>query len=486
MLLEKLSSLFTAIFTHGYQPKGLLLGTIESIPKDCKGNIRNSNNYRGITLCNSIKKLIDIVIMQRYHSSLLTSNMQYAFKQDHSTVMCTLVLKEVVRHYANHNTDVYSCYVDASKAFDRVRFDKLFTLLIARGIPPIILRSLLNLYKNQLIRTRWKGHMSDMFGTINGIRQGGVISPVMFCVYIDELLLRLAENGSGCWVGKHYFGALGYADDLTLLSPSVTGLREMLKICEGFADEYSVKYNAEKTVCVLFSKRVVHKPAVKLCGKELDWVQSVKHLGNYLDQNMSESTEIRKKKHDLVQRVNYIVSTLGNCEDSIIKTVFNSKCAHFYGCQSWSLMDKSVKEFQIMWNRCVRRILNLHYCTHTKLLPIILNTLSAYDQIQLRIVRIVQAMLESENDKIRYLAQLSIKKANSVIGSNMLIVSRNTNCDIDTVICSDAATLKEKFISSQNECDIQCANQIIELRQCEIPGFNNDELLTILTFLCTE
>ena len=68
----------------------------------------------------------------------------------------------------------------------------------------------------------------------------------------------------------------------------------------------------------------------------------------------------------------------------------------------------------------------------------------------------------------------------------MLIVSRNTNCDMNTVICSDAATLKEKFISSQNECDIQCANQIIELRQCEIPGFNNDELLTILTFLCTE
>jgi hypothetical protein len=486
MLLEKLALLFTAIFTHGYQPKGLLLGTIESIPKDCKGNIRSSNNYRGITLCNSIQKLLDIVIMQRCHSSLLTSDMQYAFKLNHSTVMCTLVLKEVVRHYANHNTDVYSCYVDASKAFDRVRFDKLFTLLIARGIPPIIFRSLLNLYTKQIIRTRWKGHMSDVFGTINGIRQGGVISPVMFCVYIDELLLRLAENGSGCWVGKHYFGALGYADDLTLLTPSVTGLREMLKICEDFAKEYSVEYNAKKTVCVLFSKKNVRKTSVKLCGKELEWVQSVKHLGNYLDENMSESTEIRRKKHDLVQRVNYVVSTLGNCEDAIIKTVFNSKCAHFYGCQSWNLMDRSVKEFQIMWNRCVRRILSLHYCTHTKLLPIILNTLSAYDQIQMRIVRIVQSMLKSMNVKIRYLTQLSLKKANSVIGANIQIVSKNTNCDIKTVIDSDAITLKEKFVSSQSESDIQCAAHILELRSFEIPGFNNDEILTMLTFLCTE
>ena len=260
----------------------------------------------------------------------------------------------------------------------------------------------------------------------------------------------------------------------------------MLKICEDFADEYSVKYNAEKTVCVLFSKKDVCKPSVKLCGKELDWVQSVKHLGNYLEENMSESTEIRKKKQDLVQRVNYVVSTLGNCEDTIIRTVFNSKCAHFYGCQSWNLNDRSVKEFQIMWNRCVRRILNLHYCTHTKLLPIILNTLSAYDQIQLRIVKIIQSMLQSKNVKIRYIAKLSVKKANSVIGANIRIVSKNTNCDIQTVIGSHASAIKEIFLSSQSESDMQCANQILELRHCDIPGFNDDELVTMLTFLCIE
>ena len=81
-----------------------------------------------------------------------------------------------------------------------------------------------------------------------GIRQGGVISPILFCVYIDELLLKLADKGIGCWVGSQYFGALGYANDLTLLSPSVAGLREMLRICEDFSNEYSVKYNAENTV----------------------------------------------------------------------------------------------------------------------------------------------------------------------------------------------------------------------------------------------
>lgn len=484
--LVQLSLLFTSIFTHGYHPKGLLIGTIESIPKDCKGNVRVSSNYRGITLCNSIQKLMDIIIMRRYEQLLLTSNMQYAFKQNHSTVMCTLVLKEVVKHYANHNTDVYSCYVDASKAFDRVRYDKLFTLLMERGMPPIIVRSLLDLYTNQLMRTRWRGQLSETFSTTNGIRQGGVISPVLFCIYIDELLLRLADEGSGCWVGKHFFGALGYADDLTLLSPSVTGLRTMLQICQKFAEEYSVKYNGDKTVCMIFSKKDIEKPIVELCGIKLKWVQSVKHLGTYLDSNMSEITEIFKKKHDLVQRVNYIVSTLGNCSDEIVRTVFNSKCAHFYGCQSWNLSDRCVKDFQVMWNRCVRRILKLPNCTHTKLLPILMNTLSAYDQIQIRIVKIIQSMLVSKNAKIKYLAELSVRKANSTIGANIQIVCRNINCDIKTVIGFNDSAIKEKFYFKQKECDILCANQILEIRHNVIPGFNDEELSTILTFLCTD
>jgi hypothetical protein len=278
---------------------------------------------------------------------------------------------------------MYIIYVDASKAFDRIRYDKLFALLIRRGLPAVIIRSLLDLYNRQKVRTRWKGRFSDSFSTCNGIRQGGVISPVLFCIYIDELLLKLARKGSGCWVGSHYYGALGYADDLTLLSPSVSGLRAMLNICEEFAEEYSVKYNAEKTVCLLFNKADTNKPSVKLCNEELKWVESTKHLGTYLDSNMTESTEIRRKKHDLVQRVNYVVSTLGNCKDAIIKQVFNSKCAHFYGCQSWNLLDKNVKQFETMWNRCVRRILNLPNCTHRRLLPLLMGSLNVLEQIKL-------------------------------------------------------------------------------------------------------
>ena len=98
---------------------------------------------------------MNIVIFKRYEDVLSTSNMQYAFKGNHSTVMCTLVLKEVVRYYSNRSSDVFVCYVDATKAFDRVRYDKLLTLLIDRGVPPVVIRSLLDLYERQQLCTKW-------------------------------------------------------------------------------------------------------------------------------------------------------------------------------------------------------------------------------------------------------------------------------------------------------------------------------------------
>ncbi len=63
---------------------------------------------------------------------------------------------------------------------------------------------------------------------------------------MHELLKRLEANGVGCWIGKYYYGGVGYADDLTLAVPSVRGLRQMLKICEEFGDEYCVEYNPTK------------------------------------------------------------------------------------------------------------------------------------------------------------------------------------------------------------------------------------------------
>ena len=91
---------------------------------------------------------------------------------------------------------------------------------------PLVLRSLLFMYTNQTLRVKWGSVMSKSFTVMNGVKQGGVLSPALFAVYTDGLLLRFKESGIGCHMGGHYAGALAYADDITLISPSMTGLKK--------------------------------------------------------------------------------------------------------------------------------------------------------------------------------------------------------------------------------------------------------------------
>ena len=82
-------------------------------------------------------------------------------------------------------------FLDASKAFDRVNHKILFQLLLKRNLPVPILRFLLSWYQSQSLSVRWNSTFSTSFGVSNGVRQGGVLSPLLFVVYIDEPLIRL-------------------------------------------------------------------------------------------------------------------------------------------------------------------------------------------------------------------------------------------------------------------------------------------------------
>ena len=90
--------------------------------------------------------IIDIVIINKYKDKLVTSELQFAYKSEMSSIMCTTILKEVCSYYQYRNTDVFVCMLDASKAFDRVHYGKLFDLLRKRKLPATVIRLLLDMY----------------------------------------------------------------------------------------------------------------------------------------------------------------------------------------------------------------------------------------------------------------------------------------------------------------------------------------------------
>ena len=162
-----------------------------------------------------------------------------------------------------------------------MNFVKLFSLLIDRNILRGFFRIIMDLYTRQNLRASWNGVISTNFSVSNGVRQGGVLSPILFNVYIDELLLRLKQHDFGCHIGNRFVGGLCYADDLKILSPSVRGLQKMVGICEEFAKDYSVTLNLGKTLCICLGRIPKHpQTQISLNGMILQWVKNARHLGN--------------------------------------------------------------------------------------------------------------------------------------------------------------------------------------------------------------
>jgi len=106
-----------------------------------------------------------------------TSHNQFGFKRGHSTLMPILLLKELLRFYRDHGTNMCVCFLDASKAFDRVDYTVLFRKLMTRDVSVYILRLLWNWYAHHFARILWAGVISDSFAICNGVRQGGILSP---------------------------------------------------------------------------------------------------------------------------------------------------------------------------------------------------------------------------------------------------------------------------------------------------------------------
>ena len=173
---------------------------------------------------------------------------------------------------------------------------------------------------------------------LNGVKQGGVLSPVLFCIYMDELIGRLEKSGFGCYIGKQFYGSFGYADDLKVLCPSVFGLQKMIDICEEFGTEYDVLFNAKKTLGICYGNNTSTSiRPIYLNGEVIKWQNDVKYLGNILSHDLSDAADIRLKKGSFITSVNKL-NYVFNAVDSLTKVkLLQTYCTAWYGCQSWQL-----------------------------------------------------------------------------------------------------------------------------------------------------
>ena len=156
---------------------------------------------------------------------------------------------------------------------------------------PVVIKLIMNMYINQEMQIKWNSMLSSFFPIANGVKQGGVMSPVLFNVYMNDLINILKERNIGCKVANRYMGIFPYANDLSLICPKIGGMKQMLNTCEIYASDFNRKFNASK------SKMMASKCSSSdidynniLCMRDVTFIEHVthcEHLGNYICENIS-------------------------------------------------------------------------------------------------------------------------------------------------------------------------------------------------------
>ena len=153
------------------------------------------------------------------------------------------------------NSRVSVCFLDASKAFDRINHTKLFEKLRKRGICGYLLRIIVYWYETQTMCVRWGNLTSNSFTVNNGVRQGGILSPRLFAIYIDDLSTALNGLGIGCCINNMLINHLMYADDMVLIAPATAALQLMLKECHKFGITHDMLFNPKKSAVMIFKNK---------------------------------------------------------------------------------------------------------------------------------------------------------------------------------------------------------------------------------------
>ena len=409
---------------------------------------------------------------------MTSSPYQFGFKEKHSTTQCTFIAEEVINYYVSHDSSVYCVLLDASKAFYRVHFVKLFNVLLEKGICPVVCRLLAFIYTHQNCSVRWGSAISSSFPIKNGVKQGGVLSPLLFSLYTDTLLHNLSESGVGCYIGNTFMGAFAYADDIALLSPSLTGMKRMLTICEEFSIQYDIIFNATKSKLIVYNTSSENLNPLFMNESMIPLSECEKHLGCCIGKNCM-SKRIDKLICEMYSNVNKLMINFHKCSIDVKYTLFKSFCMPLYGASLLNYDSKDVNRLLTAWRKCMRRILNVSTLTHCNLIHKIVRDVPVDFTLHKRLLKFISMCLNNK------LSVLALKVA--VSGSqSAMCKSINFICETYSV-CKYSLLDRLVHIYYNDTLHTHISGAIREFLELRHQSGNHDDIANIteiLKYLC--
>jgi exonuclease III len=376
-----LKLLFNYMLEFGIVPEGFRNGLVIPLPKEdsIKKNVK-LENFRCITISPVISKIFEHCLMRLFAKYLNSDDAQLGFKKKCGCSHAIYCVKQVVDYYVRGGSTVNVCTLDISKAFDKVNLFVLLCKLMDRNIPNYVINVLYDWFSNNYITVKWLNILSSRCPVNSGVRQGGVLSPVLFAIYVDDILVKLRKSRLGCTIQGLSVNAYMYADDLIILSGSVTDLQKLITLSIEELKCIHLSINPKKCFCMRVGKRFkVNCNNVVVDNYSIQWSSEIRYLGVYLTAGHVLKFNLDYGKKKFYRCLNSIMSKTGNKAIDIVLSLTQSYCIPIllYAVESMCLTTTERQRLGSSFNKLYNKLFStfdtqtIAYCQYyTGYLPL--------------------------------------------------------------------------------------------------------------------
>ncbi len=331
-----------------------------------KGDRTVCSNWRGITLLNTINKIMSIIIHGRL-SKVLEPTIrveQAGFRPHRACVDNINSLRIIIEQSLEFKNPLYLLFVDFEQAFDSLDREMMWKILKSYGIPTKILNMISGLYRNAQCRVVHRGKLGRNFTVGSGVKQGCVLSPLLFLLVLDWVMRKVNSGGKGIqWTLTKRLEDIDFADDLCLLAQKGSDIVESLRRLVKYAKQVGLKVNTTKTKIMRINTNA--PCTLSIDGKTIGEVESFCYLGSYLTKEGGADTDVEVR----IQKARQAFFSLNNIWNSTQITrntklcFFKTNCLSvlLYGCETWKVTTSIEQKIQVFVNNCLRRIMRIRW-----------------------------------------------------------------------------------------------------------------------------